>query len=101
MLDLGRQYMQIRDQVLTAVEHVCSSQHFILGAEVEALERELAAYCGLTDGVGCASGTDALWLALLAGGIQPDRENSGILRVDEWQPYRSPRLSPRLDPVRV
>jgi dTDP-4-amino-4,6-dideoxygalactose transaminase len=71
MLDLGRQYAQIRDQVMAAVERVCSSQHFILGAEVEALERELAAYCGVTDGVGCASGTDALWLALLAAGIQP------------------------------
>jgi dTDP-4-amino-4,6-dideoxygalactose transaminase len=71
LLDLDRQYAQIRDQVLTAIEHVCSSQHFILGAEVEALERELAAYCGVTNGVGCASGTDALWLALLAAGIQP------------------------------
>jgi dTDP-4-amino-4,6-dideoxygalactose transaminase len=71
MLDLGRQYAQIRDQVMAAVERVCSSQHFILGAEVEALERELAAYCGVTEGVGCASGTDALWLALLAAGIQP------------------------------
>ena len=71
MLDLDRQYAQIRDQILAAVERVCSSQNFILGAEVEALERELAAYCGVADGVGCASGTDALWLALLAAGIQP------------------------------
>jgi len=71
MLDLDRQYAQIRDQILAAVERVCSSQNFTLGAEVEALERELAAYCGVADGVGCASGTDALWLALLAAGIQP------------------------------
>jgi dTDP-4-amino-4,6-dideoxygalactose transaminase len=71
MLDLGRQYAQIRDQVLAAIERVCSSQHFILGPEVDALEREVAGFCGTTDAVGCASGTDALWLALLAVGVQP------------------------------
>ena len=72
MLDLGRQYAQIRDEVLAAIERVCASQHFILGAEVEALEREVAEFVGATDTVGCASGTDALWLALLAVGVQPD-----------------------------
>jgi dTDP-4-amino-4,6-dideoxygalactose transaminase len=72
MLDLSRQYAQIRDEVLAAIERVCASQHFILGAEVEALEREVAAFVGTADAVGCASGTDALWLALLAVGVQPD-----------------------------
>jgi len=71
MLDLGRQYATIREEVLTAIERVCSSQHYILGAEVEALEHELAAFCGTADAVGCASGTDALWLALLAVGVRP------------------------------
>jgi dTDP-4-amino-4,6-dideoxygalactose transaminase len=71
LLDLQRQYKQIQSEVLSAIERVCGSQHFILGAEVEAFERELAAYCGTAHGVGCASGTDALWLALLAIGIQP------------------------------
>jgi|SRR5215469_8478813 len=71
MLDLTRQYAQIREEVLAAIERVCSSQHFILGAEVEMLEREVAAFVGAADGVGCASGTDALWLALLAVGVQP------------------------------
>jgi dTDP-4-amino-4,6-dideoxygalactose transaminase len=71
MLDLGRQYAQVREEILAAVERVCSSQHFILGAEVEALEREISAFCGTADAVGCASGTDALWLALLAVGVQP------------------------------
>jgi dTDP-4-amino-4,6-dideoxygalactose transaminase len=71
MLDLGRQYAPLREEILAAVERVCSSQHFILGAEVEALEHELAAFCGTTDAVGCASGTDALWLALAAVGVQP------------------------------
>jgi dTDP-4-amino-4,6-dideoxygalactose transaminase len=71
MLDLGRQYAQIREEILAAIERVCSSQLFILGAEVEALEREIAAFTGAADAVGCASGTDALWLALLAVGVQP------------------------------
>jgi dTDP-4-amino-4,6-dideoxygalactose transaminase len=70
LLDLHRQYQQIREEVLAAVERVCGSQQFVLGAEVEALEREIAAFVGASEAVGCASGTDALWLALLAAGIQ-------------------------------
>jgi dTDP-4-amino-4,6-dideoxygalactose transaminase len=70
LLDLHRQYRQIRDEVLAAVERVCSSQQFVLGAEVEALEREVAAFTGTAAAVGCASGTDALWLALAAAGIR-------------------------------
>jgi dTDP-4-amino-4,6-dideoxygalactose transaminase len=69
LLDLHRQYQQIREEALAAVERVCSSQQFVLGAEVEALEREVAAFTGATAAVGCASGTDALWLALVAAGI--------------------------------
>jgi len=70
-LDLSRQYAQIREQILAAIEGVCSSQRFILGEEVEALEREIAAYVGVGHAVGCASGTDALWLALAAAGVGP------------------------------
>ena len=71
MLDLSRQYSTIRDEVLSAIERVCASQRFILGTEVEALERELAGFTGAAAAVACASGTDALWLALLAVGVQP------------------------------
>lgn len=71
LLDLSRQYQTIREETLAAVERVCSSQHFILGSEVEALEQEVAAFTRAGFAVGCASGTDALWLALLAVGIQP------------------------------
>jgi dTDP-4-amino-4,6-dideoxygalactose transaminase len=71
MLDLARQYAQIREEVLSAVERVCASQHFILGEEVAALEQEIAAFVGTTEAVGCASGTDALWLALVAVDVQP------------------------------
>jgi dTDP-4-amino-4,6-dideoxygalactose transaminase len=70
MLDLQRQYEQVRAEVLAAVGRVCASQHYILGPEVEALERELADFCGASEAVGCASGTDALWLALAAAGVQ-------------------------------
>lgn len=69
LLDLQRQYQQIREEVLTAIERVCSSQQFILGAEVEALEREIAAFTGTTEAIACASGSDALWLALGATGV--------------------------------
>jgi dTDP-4-amino-4,6-dideoxygalactose transaminase len=71
MLDLGRQYASIREEILAAVERVCASQHFILGAEVEDFEREVAAFLGVAHAVGCASGTDALWLALVACGVKP------------------------------
>ena len=71
LLDLQRQYATLREPILAAIERVCASQHFILGAEVEALESEVAAFCGTAAAVGCASGTDALWLALAAFGIGP------------------------------
>ena len=71
LLDLGRQYQLIREEVLAAIERVCASQKFILGEEVDALEHEVASYVGAAEGVGCASGTDALWLALVAAGVQP------------------------------
>jgi len=71
LLDLQRQYRTIREQVLAAIERVCSSQQFILGAEVEEFEREIAKFIGVPSAVGCASGTDALWLTLVAAGVQP------------------------------
>jgi len=71
LLDLRRQYDGIRDEVLAAIARVCDSQSFVLGPEVEALEREIAAFTGAADAVGCASGTEALWLALVAAGVKP------------------------------
>jgi dTDP-4-amino-4,6-dideoxygalactose transaminase len=70
-LDLRRQYDGIREEVLAAIARVCDSQSFILGPEVEALEREIAALTGAACAVGCASGTEALWLALVAAGVKP------------------------------
>ena len=57
--------------MLAAIARVCDSQSFILGPEVEALEREIAALTGAASAVGCASGTEALWLALVAAGVKP------------------------------
>ena len=57
--------------MLAAITRVCDSQNFILGPEVEALEREIAALTGAACAVGCASGTEALWLALVAAGVKP------------------------------
>src|ERR1035441_4830500 len=71
LLDLRAQHRQIRDEVLAEVIRVIDSQKFIMGEDVEKLEQELAAYTGARFGIGCASGTDALYLALLALDLQP------------------------------
>src|SRR5271169_2229857 len=70
MLDLKRQYESIKDDVAAAVERVLTTQYFIGGPELDAFERESAAYLGAHACVGCASGTDALWLALATAGVQ-------------------------------
>jgi dTDP-4-amino-4,6-dideoxygalactose transaminase len=69
MLDFSRQYATLRQEVLAAVTAVCDSQHFILGPQVAAFEAAAAAVCATRHAIGCASGTDALWLALAACGI--------------------------------
>jgi dTDP-4-amino-4,6-dideoxygalactose transaminase len=71
LLDLRRQYQGMREEMLAAIARVCDSQSFILGPEVEALESEIAALTGAAFAVGCASGTEALWLALVAAGVKP------------------------------
>jgi dTDP-4-amino-4,6-dideoxygalactose transaminase len=68
-LDLKAQWSPIRDQIMSAVTRVLESQHFILGPEVSAFEQEAANYLGCKYAVGCASGSDALMLALMALGI--------------------------------
>ena len=66
MLDFSREFAEIREEVLTAITSVCDSQRFILGPEVSRFEDAAAAACGVSFAIGCASGTDALWLALAA-----------------------------------
>jgi len=73
-LDLGKQFEQIRAEVQLAVTQVLETQRFVLGPEVEQLEAEISNYLGCRFAVACASGTDALILALLAAGIRPGDE---------------------------
>lgn len=73
-LDLAAQYAAIGAEIRAAVENVLASQQFILGREGAALESELAKLCGVAHGVGVASGTDALILALRACGVQAGDE---------------------------
>jgi dTDP-4-amino-4,6-dideoxygalactose transaminase len=65
-LDLKAQFSNIRGEIVEAVTRVLESQHFILGPEVEALEKEIRLMTGCSHAIGCASGSDALILALLA-----------------------------------
>jgi dTDP-4-amino-4,6-dideoxygalactose transaminase len=74
ILDLSVQHQRIASEIEAAVARVLNSQQFILGPEVRELEREIAPYCQCAEAVGCASGSDALLLALMACGIGPGDE---------------------------
>jgi dTDP-4-amino-4,6-dideoxygalactose transaminase len=74
LLDLKAQYGPLRGAIREAIDRVCDSQMFILGPEVEALEAEIAGFCGARFAVGVSSGTDALLAALMALGVGPGDE---------------------------
>lgn len=74
ILDLKAQYATIREEVRAAIDRIMESQHFILGPEVEALEKEIASYSQCEFGIGVSSGTDALLVSLMAIGIKPGDE---------------------------
>ena len=74
LLELESQHREIREKVLPEVMRVIDSQKFILGQEVTRFESEIATYCRTDHAVGCASGSDALLLALLALDIEPGDE---------------------------
>ena len=69
LLDLHAQYAPLRQQLLEALTRVADSQRFIMGPEVEAFEREVAAVIDVRHAIGVSSGTDALLAALMALGI--------------------------------
>jgi dTDP-4-amino-4,6-dideoxygalactose transaminase len=69
LLDLKAEFASVREEVLAGIDKVLESGWFYLGPETQALEKEWAAYCGTTYGIGLGSGTEALWLALLAAGV--------------------------------
>lgn len=74
LVDLRAQDAAIGEEVRAAIDRVLAAQAFILGPEVEALEREIAAYCACTYAIGMSSGTDALLAALMALGVQAGDE---------------------------
>ncbi|MFH1790724.1 MAG: DegT/DnrJ/EryC1/StrS family aminotransferase [Candidatus Omnitrophota bacterium] len=81
--DPGREYRALSAGIDKAVKRALSSGHYILGREVKAFEEEFAAYLGISFGIGVASGTEALQVALLACGIGPGDEvvttaNAGV-----------------------
>ncbi|HWQ36249.1 MAG TPA: DegT/DnrJ/EryC1/StrS family aminotransferase [Blastocatellia bacterium] len=74
LLDLRAQHQTIRAEVMAAVERVFENQTFVLGAEVSEFEKSAAEYCRVKHAIGCASGSDALLLALMAYDIGPGDE---------------------------
>ncbi len=74
MIDLVEQHQSIRDEVLSTVQQVMDSQKFVLGEEVASFEQEFASECDSVHAIGCASGTDALILALKALDLDPGDE---------------------------
>lgn len=74
LIDLKAQYQSIQGEIDAAVSRVMASGQYILGGEGEALEKEIADYCGTRYAVGVASGTDALELSLRACGVGPGDE---------------------------
>src|SRR6476620_6702839 len=74
LLDLTEQNSALRPEIESALGRVLDTNAFILGGEVKELESELAAYCGTKHAIGCASGSDALLLALMAVGVKAGDE---------------------------
>jgi dTDP-4-amino-4,6-dideoxygalactose transaminase len=74
LLDIARQNGPLRDEIRASIDRVCDSGKFILGPDVEQLEASFARYTGAKHAIGCASGSDALLLALVALGIGPGDE---------------------------
>ena len=79
-LNLAAQYAALKDELLPAVEKVLAGGHYILGANVTALEHDIATCAGVNFGIGVNSGSDALTLALRSLGIRPSpsKTNSTI-----------------------
>lgn len=74
LLDVNAQNQPLRDAILAAMARVMDAGNFILGAEVEAFEKELASALGVRRAIGVSSGTDALLVALMALGVGPGDE---------------------------
>ena len=71
LLDLRLQYEPLKAEILAEIQKVADSQHFVLGPQVERLEKDVATYCGAAHALGASSGTDAQLLLMMAMGIGP------------------------------
>ncbi len=71
LLDINRQHQPIIEDLRSVFNRALEDSRFIKGPEMEQLEKEFAQYCGTERAIGCASGTDALILALIAVGVKP------------------------------
>lgn len=69
LLDLKAQFQPLRTEIMAAVQTVCEEQGFILGPRVVAFEESVSKYVGARYAIGCASGSDALLLSLMAMGV--------------------------------
>lgn len=69
LLDLKAQFQPLRNEILAAVQAVCDEQGFVLGPRLVAFEEAMAKYVGARHAIGCASGSDALLLSLMALGV--------------------------------
>ena len=74
LLDLKRQYETIKDEIIESLKRVCDSGAFVLGPDVKTLEQNLARYSQTEHAIACASGSDALLLALMAVEVGPGDE---------------------------
>ncbi len=74
MLDLAEQYRTLQPEIDRVMQEVAASGHYIMGPQVAAFEQELAAFLGAPRALGCASGTDALFLSLQSLGVGPGDE---------------------------
>ncbi len=88
MVDLKAQYEGLKQELDREVAAVLASGHFVLGPNVQALEQEAAAYCGVKHAITCASGTDALHLALRPAASAPATRSSP--RLSPSSPRRKP-----------
>src|SRR3977135_2828090 len=74
LFDTSSALSPLREELRAALTRVLDSERYILGPEVEAFEREFAAYCGAGQAVGVANGTEAITIALRALGVGPGDE---------------------------
>src|SRR5204863_1227561 len=74
LVNLKAQFRPLRAEMLASLERILDSQQFVLGPEVKSLEEEVAKYSHVKHAIGCASGSDALLLALMALDVKPGDE---------------------------